>query len=184
MTATRRFDTTGLSQLQGSKHPFHIRAFLDPWRSDHHNVTKRRLPITWWHSGVTRWSVIDKNGHLICTAANAQQLFSPASACCWFNSTTITILSTSQKPSNPPGIGAVAGRRRLRSTTLLNEAISSAVRCHTIIILTENARRIKFPEVICDNSLCNVFVISLEFLYWSGTSNVLKDREVRVVCRR
>jgi hypothetical protein len=88
------------------------------------------------------------------------------------------------KPSNPPGIGAVAGRRRLRSTALLNEAISSAVRCHTIIFLTENARRIKFPEVICDNSLCNVFVISLEFLYRSGSPNVLKDGEVRVVCRR
>ena len=98
MTGTRRFDTTGLSQRQESKHPFHIRGFLDPWRSDHYNVTKRRLPITWRNSGVIWWSVIDKNGHLICTAANAQQLFSPASACHWFNSTTITNLSTSQNP--------------------------------------------------------------------------------------
>jgi len=69
------------------------------------------------------------------------------------------------KPSNTPGIGALDGRRRLRSTALLNEDISSAVRCHTIILLTENARRIKFLEVICDKSLRNVFVISLEFLY-------------------
>jgi len=98
MNGTRRFDTTRLSHLQRSKHPFHIRGFLDPWRSDHHNVTMRRLPITWWHSGVTSWSVIDKNGHFSCTAANDQQLFSPASACYWFNSTAITILSTSQNP--------------------------------------------------------------------------------------
>lgn len=39
-----------------------------------------------------------KNRHLNCTAANAQQLFSPASACYCFNSTTTTILSTSPNP--------------------------------------------------------------------------------------
>jgi len=93
LTGTRRFETMGLSQLQGSKHPFHIRGFLEPWRSDHHNVTKRRLPITWWHIATSH-----KNGHLNCTAANVQQLFSLTSACYWFNSTTITILSTSQYP--------------------------------------------------------------------------------------
>jgi len=93
LNGNRRFETTGLSQFQGSKHPFHIRGFLDPWRSDHHNATKRRLPITWWHIATSH-----KYGHLNCIAANAQQLFSHASACYWFNSTTITILSTSQNP--------------------------------------------------------------------------------------
>ena len=47
MTGARSFETNGIVATSRVETSIHIGGYFDPWRLDHHYVTKRRVPITW-----------------------------------------------------------------------------------------------------------------------------------------